>query len=705
MDLEKATTVITPQLTVQQANPPLTVAAAVATAAEIEANSPPAVVAEVAGNSPQAAADEAKPAEAAAEANPPQPTETEANPPQPAEAAAAAEAKANPPQPAAAEAAAPVDAAIAVGNAAAVNESIVSIAPVDTVAAEVGNDFGSRFVSLGDEGLEQGIRNAVKSEVESEIEAELTSLVDKLHAEQEQKQAEIHIEPTGELFHNLNHKQILIQVHFVDAAQGVREPKTLATEHVDEENQKKDVPEKQELQPTIEERPLPSVTSDLVAVILDENRAITEQPITNTNLLALEQEHQQQLKVPATTVKPNYEEAPQHQVTKKQGVEDLLPIELNKEEQVEKKEEVESAPPTEVEVPAEPAPEPEAEAAPAAEVEAAPAAEEGSAPAVEAAAAAEPVVEPEGAEGTVIENASETASVVDEVKPVGQAQPTAAPEPEIVEAQQETDNQHKEDQLNGEPESDSNEIEENVIESDEKDKEQVLQPVAASVATTEKPVLSTSSESAEVSLTPTEASEVKSEVNQEESIDEEKTAAESSSTAAPAEPEVVKHDSSADESESSDESGETGTEQPVAVEVEKSESSEESPEEGDEEKERAEDSTATPLVSYPPHNAGRTFNSNLADESSAYHSLATNNRSTLIIALCSGTAVVFIIISLVIFLLSFQRQHGTLDIEMQEQRLGKDNLDEEDAQLKLLDVDLSTPVIIAMGNEETDECL
>lgn len=476
-------------------------------------------------------------------------------------------------------------------------------------------------------------------------------------------------------------KQILIQIHAVDAAQGVREAKTLATEDVEKQ----------------EERPLPSVTSDLVAVILDENRAITEQPITNTNLLALEQEHQQQLKVPATTVKPNYEEAPQHQVTKKQGVEDLLPIELNK-EQVEKKEEVEP----EVEVPAEPATEPvaepaaEAEAAPVAEVEAAPAAEEGSAP-----AAAESAVEPEGAEGTAIENASETAAVLDEVKPVDQAQPTAAPEPEIVEAQQETYNQHKEDQ------SDSNEIEENVIESDEKDKEQVLQPVAASVATTEKPVLSTSTESAEVSSTPTEASEVKSAVNHEEdSIDEEKTA-ESSSTAAPApaEPEVVKHDSSVDESESSDESVETGTEQPAAVQVEKSESSEESAEQEDEEKARAEDSTATPLVSYPPHNAGRTFNSNLADESSAYHSLATNNRSTLIIALCSGTAVIFIIISLVIFLLSFQRQHGTLDIEMQEQRLGKDNLDEEDAQLKLLDVDLSTPVIIAMGNEETDECL
>lgn len=500
----------------------------------------------------------------------------------------------------------------------------------------------------------------------------------------------------------------------------MREPKTLAAQH-----EEKDVPEKQELKPIAEEsessvaaapeeRPLPSVTSDLVAVILDENRAITEQPITNTNLLALEQEHQQ-LNVQATTPKPNYEES-QHQVTKKQGVEDLLPI-----EQVEKKEEVASepepapAPEPTVEVAAEPVPESVAEPAAEPAVEAAPAAQEAVDAAAEAAVepavkpAVESAVEPAGepaAEGIAIETASEAASAVEvKVKPVSQVKPTSAPEPEIVQAQHETDNNNKEDQNNHEPSGDLNEIEENVIESDEQDKVQV-QPVVSSVSTeasvkAEEPVLYTSSESIEVSLTPTEATEVKSVVDHEESNDEEKVA-ESSSTAAPAEPEVAKHDSSADDS--SDESGETGTEQP-AVEADK-QSSEESEElSADEAKARAEDSTATPLVSYPPHNSGRTFDSNLADESSAYHSLATNNRSTLIIALCSGTAVVFIIISLVIFLLSFQRQHGTLDIEMQEQRLGKDNLDEEDAQLKLLDVDLSTPVIIAMGNEETDECL
>jgi len=124
-----------------------------------------------------------------------------------------------------------------------------------------------------------------------------------------------------------------------------------------------------------------------------------------------------------------------------------------------------------------------------------------------------------------------------------------------------------------------------------------------------------------------------------------------------------------------------------------------------ESKSASDDSTATPLVSYPPHDAGQTFDSNSADEHSAQLSGPSNYRSTLIIALCSGTAVIFIVASLVIFVVSFQRQHGTLDIEMQEQRLGKDVQDEDNVQKKLLDVDLSTPVILPMGNEETDECL
>lgn len=522
-----------------------------------------------------------------------------------------------------------------------------------------------------------------------------------------------------------------------DAAQGVREPKTLATEEqeakpVEEESQSAvDSAVTHEKQPQHEERPLPSVTSDLVAVILDENRAITEQPITNTNLLALEQEHQQ-LNVAETTPKPNFEE-PKHQVTKKQGVEDLLPIELNKE--VEKKEDVEAEPepvPPTVEVEAQQAPEP------AAEVAAEPAVEANVEAPAEAAVepAVQPVVEPvaEVAAETSPEVAAETSpEVAAETSPEAASAVAPVAEAEVKPATSEPERKtvHKEDQLNieivsenktEEPSSHLNDIEENVIESDEKDKEPV-QPVVsisteeeqqqpklgesteAAVKVAAEPVpASVSSESVEDSLTPTKETEVKTEVNQEESIDEEQSSA-ASSTAAPAVPEVAKVDLSVND-DSSAESEETGTELPVVQAVADKESSEESEElTADEAKARAEDSTATPLVSYPPHNAGQTFDNNLADESSAYHSLENKNRSTLIIALCSGTAVVFIVTSLVIFLLSFQRQHGTLDIEMQEQRLGKDNLDEEDAQLKLLDVDLSTPVVIAMGNEETDECL
>lgn len=643
----------------------------------------------------------------------------EANSPSPPTVAEAAE-------PAAAAEAAAVP-AFEVGSAAAVNESIVN------VAAEVADDFGhTSFVSLGDEGLEQGIRNAVKSEVESEIEADSLPVVgEKIHAESEQKPEEIHVEPTGKWPPNDLVEQILMEIPSADAAQGVREPKTLATEEeevkpVEEESQSPvDSAVTHEKQPQHEERPLPSVTSDLVAVILDENRAITEQPITNTNLLALEQEHQQ-LNVAETTPKPNFEE-PKHQVTKKQGVEDLLPI-----EQVEKKEEVEAEPeslPPTVEVAAEQAPEPAAEVAaepavePAVEAEAQPAVEPEVEPVVEPVAEVAAETSPEAAAEISPEVASAVEPVAEaEVKPASEVKPTPAPEPE-----RETEN--KEDQPNldivsenkkEEPSSHLNEIEENVIESDEKDKEPV-QPVEeeqqqklgesteASVKVAAEPVpASASSESVEDSLTPTKETEVKPEVNPEESVGEGEIAA-ASSTEAPAVPEVAKVDLSVvDKSndDSSAESGETGTELPAVQAGVDKESSEESEElSADEAKARAEDSTATPLVSYPPHNAGQTFDSNLADESSAYHSLDNKNRSTLIIALCSGTAVVFIITSLVIFLLSFQRQHGTLDIEMQEQRLGKDNLDEEDAQLKLLDVDLSAPVVIAMGNEETDECL
>lgn len=576
---------------------------------------------------------------------------------------------------------------------AAVNESIVKIEPIKSAAAEIVDEVvHTSFVSLGGEGLEQGIRNAVKSEVELEIEADSSgSLVDTLqaeHADSEQKTTSSHVEHT-------------------DAAQGVREPKTLDAEAVAEEkdvkpthavvdSDKLSVEAEAEAEPqehtektveavvnndksivetepvekdavvhvdqsepetvtdksTVNEQveqegnnpPLPSVTSDLVAVIFDENRAITEQPITDTNRLVLEHEHEK-IHLPEEPPKTEFEET-KHQVTKKQGVEDLLPLEVPKENSEQQKE-----------------PEPVS------------------------------VLEQEILQAPKVEEAENTPKGTTEASPL------------------------------------LNEIEENIIESDVNDKE--VQQVASSGAEPEHvesteasvsvvaPLEEVAAEAnepviAEEPQTPTEATIIQEEAAEETKVEaelkpvhEESVAAEgeSSSTAAPADPEVVKVDEdSASESIDSDESDQQ-TKQPDIASAEK-DSSEESDEVSlDEPKAKAEDSTATPLVSYPPHNAGQTFDSNLADERSAYLSLASSGRSTLIIALCSGTAVIFIVISLVIFVLSFQRQHGTLDIEMQEQRLGKDNLDEEDAQMKLLDVDLSTPVIIAMGNEETDECL
>uniref|UniRef100_A0A1A9W5Z1 Uncharacterized protein n=1 Tax=Glossina brevipalpis TaxID=37001 RepID=A0A1A9W5Z1_9MUSC len=120
--------------------------------------------------------------------------------------------------------------------------------------------------------------------------------------------------------------------------------------------------------------------------------------------------------------------------------------------------------------------------------------------------------------------------------------------------------------------------------------------------------------------------------------------------------------------------------------------------------------TATLFESYPPHNAGQTFNNNLAAETSGIGkalpvSVDGTSRSTVIIILSSGTAFLFIIVSVTIFLISFQRQHGTLDIEMQERSCGKDNLDEEDAETftKLLEIELPSQVAVAL--EETEECL
>lgn len=126
---------------------------------------------------------------------------------------------------------------------------------------------------------------------------------------------------------------------------------------------------------------------------------------------------------------------------------------------------------------------------------------------------------------------------------------------------------------------------------------------------------------------------------------------------------------------------------------------------------KLEDAVATLFEVYPPQDVEQTFNDNLADELSdirktlAVSFIDGSSRSTIIIILCSITAFLFILISIIIFLISFQRQNGTLNIEMQERSCGKDNLDEEDAQTfaMLLDVEFSHFASVAL--DETDECL
>ncbi|XP_037817100.1 probable basic-leucine zipper transcription factor S [Lucilia sericata] len=125
----------------------------------------------------------------------------------------------------------------------------------------------------------------------------------------------------------------------------------------------------------------------------------------------------------------------------------------------------------------------------------------------------------------------------------------------------------------------------------------------------------------------------------------------------------------------------------------------------------SDDIAATLFETYPPQDVGQTFNDNLADESDDFGKALPvsitegSNRSTIIIAMSSATAILFIIISVTIFLISFQHQHGTLDIEMQERNCGKDDLDDEDAQTiaKLLQVELPPSVAVAL--DECEECL
>lgn len=128
-------------------------------------------------------------------------------------------------------------------------------------------------------------------------------------------------------------------------------------------------------------------------------------------------------------------------------------------------------------------------------------------------------------------------------------------------------------------------------------------------------------------------------------------------------------------------------------------------------KQEREDAAATLIEGYSPQNVEQTFNDHLADELSdirttlAVPFIDRYNRSTVIIIFCAGTAFLFILILVTIFLITFQRQNGTLNIEMHERNCGKDNLDEEDAQTfaMLLEIELSQSATVAL--DETDECL
>lgn len=419
-------------------------------------------------------------------------------------------------------------------------------------------------------------------------------------------------------------------------------------------------------------RPLPNITSDLVSVILNEDKAITEQPITKTNLLALEQEHEN-FESEYTTPEPTYEE-PKHQVTKKQGVEDVPP-ELA----------------------------PEVEEAPEGKVH---------------------------REERQFEQPDLKLNEIDEEEAPLKSSTTAKPLVHVELAKSEDNVQEIEKKTEDEAKA---EIEDQVV-SQTHLEETVVDPAEAEVTSPAEEVPGTTEESiveeTKVETTTADtnpqheiienepqqpAVEASTQTNPEPEIQTQEPAVEAS-TEVHSEPEPVEPKEAIEESpkevdesksveEKEDESSESEVKPTAQPEADKEDSSSSEEEEKDETKSSSDDSTATPLVSYPPHDAGRTFDSNTADEHSAQLSNPSNYRSTLIIALCSGTAVIFIVASLVIFVVSFQRQHGTLDIEMQEQRLGKDVQDDEDVQMKLLDVDLTKAVIVPSGNDETDECL
>ncbi|XP_017112232.1 FK506-binding protein 5 [Drosophila elegans] len=531
------------------------------------------------------------------------------------------------------------------------------------------------FVSVYGGNLEQDIKNDVNSEVE-----DAPSPVEPI-IEDVQKAAEAVLENQGS----------------EAAVQTAREPKTLDAEEKnkpiqDEESESEDQAEPEAVTDNIavsseqvesRSRPLPSVTSDLVSVILNEDRAITEQPITKTNLLALEQEHEV-FEGEDSTPEPIYEE-PKHQVTKKQGVVDPLPIEV--------------AP--------EVAEEPEID-------QVAPEVAEDSKTVRVDRKFKEPNDNQNDIDDNTIEGDEAPIKTSTTAAPLVNAEPTKSV-PELkaeIEKEAET-----EDKAEVEAEVEGNTTsEETVVEAvdpndarpeeeaatevarigEEELKEEPLEQQADQKEPTATKVAKTSFEQPKEEEVADQQIDQKATTNQESS--------EPNSTEKPLKVEgSLNVDGESVEEQESLESEEKPTER-TEIDDHSSEEEKEEPV-GAEVKSSSDDSTATPLVSYPPHDAGQTFDSNSADEHSAQLSGPSNYRSSLIIALCSGTAVIFIVASLVIFVVSFQRQHGTLDIEMQEQRLGKDVQDEDNAQMKLLDVDLSSPVIVPMGNEETDECL
>ncbi|KAH8382257.1 hypothetical protein KR009_002576 [Drosophila setifemur] len=603
------------------------------------------------------------------------------------------------------------------------------------------------FVSVYGGTLEQDIKNDVNSEVEEA-------------GSPAETQKETHLDT---------------QLHEIDAAvQNTREPKTLVAEEeekqsVEETDQEQDQSEPETVTDNIavsseqvesRSRPLPNVTSDLVSVILTEDLAITEQPITKTNLLALEQEHEllESLLV-HTTPEPIYEE-PKHQVTKKQGVVDVPPVVATDSEEEQLKAVEDPKVEEELKVVEEHKIEEERK------TEEEPKIEEELKDVEEQKIEEEPKIEAEP-------------KIEEELKVVEEQKIEEEPkiEEELVKAASEEGETHRQDRQLDQEDDKLNEIDENAIEGEEepqktsstgatlvqvelsklaleaqeaieeKIEEEARAEIEAQVEgespsedTIVEPADSEDSQPDVVPKTTEEAiaededskDEVAVQTEQKEPVPsaEEETNPENSSTGEPEIQQIevkevavggnpnhetsstVKQETtegalqpdveSVEEKEERDESEAKATVQP---EAEDNSSEEEKLTVGVETKSSPDDSTATPLVSYPPHDAEQTFDSNSADEHSAQLSGPSNYRSTLIIALCSGTAVIFIAASLVIFVVSFQRQHGTLDIEMQEQRLGKDVNDEEDAQLKLLDVDLTPPVIRPMGNEETDECL